>query len=110
MCVMASFKEKANERKEGEEEGEEKVSEKGRVGLGQLHQRHPHGLSLSLSRSFLSIYKQKINEPLLPLERCQNEKEKSSPSKRVTTPIEVVGQKLLFLIRLQTEEQEQLVR
>ena len=109
---MASFKEKANERKEGEEEGEEeKVSEKGRVGLGQLHQRHPHGLSLSLSRSFLSIYKQKINEPLLPLERCQNEKEKSSPSKRVTTPIEVVGQKLLlFLIRLQTEEQEQLVR
>ena len=56
MCVMASFKEKANERKEGEEEEEEeeeKVSEKGRVGLGQLHQRHPHGLSLSLGLFYL---------------------------------------------------------
>ena len=110
MCVMASFKEKANERKEGEEEGEEeKFPKKGELALASSTKGTPT-VSLSLSRSFLSIYKQKINEPLLPLERCQNEKEKSSPSKRVTTPIEVVGQKLLFLIRLQTEEQEQLVR
>ena len=58
MCVMASFKEKANERKEGEEEEKKKkFPKKGELALASSTKGTPT-VSLSLSLSVFSIYLQ----------------------------------------------------
>ena len=56
MCVMASFKEKANERKEGEEEEKKKkFPKKGELALASSTKGTP---TVSLSLSVFSIYLQ----------------------------------------------------
>ncbi len=90
---MASFKEnqgekgkkKRDEQQEEEEEKEEKKKfpKKGELALASSTKGTPT-LSLSLSRSFLSIYKQKINEPLFFLwnDASTDKKKKKKESRR----------------------------